>query len=233
MSALWAHGITCFDVDVIRLSGGELIVGHPADIVQLARKSSKSSREGITLTPGLLHRHSLAELRAAGVGAGAAPLLSAIARHFAQLRRSKPISSTGSTGGTIQLHNVPVSQAAAERSFRHVPVLSLELKGPAAYDIDAWKEVVSTAESAGVTDAAVLWLRHQFSTTGAAGSSNSSDGGQSPVVRLAQSIKRSNMSSSRGSSSRGTGAGVPLVGLVVGDQVMKLGVLDRAATNAQ
>lgn len=222
MTALWRAGVTCFDLDVVQLSGGEFVVGHPADLGQLAKTSSSSSRGKATaLAPGLLHGHTVAELRAAGVNADAAPLLQTVLSHFAELKRSEQLttSSHSSTNSSSSSRGsrLTAAQAAQDRKgWQGVPVLSIELKGPAASSLESWQEVASLAESAEVSDALILMVRHQGSSSRRSSSSSSE---QSAVLQLATSLKRQ-AGSSAGDARKDTALPRPLVGLIVPDSLV-------------
>jgi hypothetical protein len=232
MSALWSYGVTCFDVDVVQLAGGDFVIGHPAD---LAHKASSSSSN---VAPDLLHEHDLAELRAAGVDAAAAPALHTILRHFAQLRRSRPPGSSnskskqhGRSSSSSKLAAVSVVDAAENRdSWQQVPLLALELKGPASISVEAWQDVISAVKSAGIEDSTVLWLRQPAATLSGPGtaagndvsssedstSSSSSSSSRSVVLQLAQSLRKHTGSTTK----RSTKSNGPLLGLIVPDKLM-------------
>jgi hypothetical protein len=255
MTALWKHGITCFDVDVVQLAGGDYVIGHPADLAQKA-SSSSSNR----VKPEQLHQHTLAELRAAGVDAAAAPGLHVVLQHFAQLRRNKPHGGKqymarlkpGRSSSSSRSSSSTVVGAATQRdNWQHIPLLALELKGPASVNLEAWKGVIRAVKSAGVADSTMLWLRQPAGAGGSSSNggssgrptkglqevtgavpaavSNSSGSRSSVVLQLAHSLRNH---ITRSSSSKGRHSMVrkgPLLGLIVPDQLLST---DASLTSA-
>jgi hypothetical protein len=256
MTLLWSNGMTCFDLDVVQLAGSDFVIGHPVD---LAHKASRSSSSNKKLAPEQLHKHDLAELRAAGVDAAAAPALHTVLRHFAQLQRNKPPGSNSNKskqqghGSSSKLAAVSVVEAAEKRdSWQQVPLLALELKGPASISTEAWLDVISAVKSAGITDSTVLWLRQPPGAAAAAASvrrvllegsgtaagasiSDRSSSSDSVVLQLAQSLRKHTTTISSSSSSKtrpNLKSDGPLLGLIVPDKLMSAGASSMSATGA-
>jgi hypothetical protein len=256
MSALWSNGITCFDLDVVQLAGGDFVIGHPVDLAHKASRSRSSSDK--KLAPEQLHKHDLAELRAAGVDAAAAPALHTVLLHFAQLQRSKPPGSNSNKSkqqGRSKLAAVSVVEAAEKRdSWQQVPLLALELKGPASVSVEAWQDVITAVNSAGVADATVLWLRQPAGAATAAAASvrrallkdagtaavasisnrsSSSSSSKSVVLQLAQSLRKHTTSSSSSSKTQPNLKSLgPLLGLIVPDTLMSASASSVGAAGA-
>lgn len=203
MTELWKVRVRCFDLDVVQLSGGELIVGHPADLVQHARAvgSSSSNNKAGNLVAGFIHEHTLSKLRAAGIGEAAAPLLQTVLHHFAQL-----------VGDEHEQQSTAATAAVGRDNWQHTPVLSIELKGPAASSLEAWKQVIRLANAAGVSAYVLLMVRQP----------SSSSRGRPALLQLAAGMKEASAKAagSRKDNRLATAAG-PLLGLIVPDALLQ------------
>lgn len=231
MHLLWQAGVMCFDMDVIQLRGGEMVVGHPADLAArvdaaalLANNNSSSSRgaeQPPHITADQLHAYSLQELRTAGLSEQAAPTLQSLLRHFKQLLDAHAAKHT-STDSKV----VSVQEAVQQRSWIHTPLISLEPKGPAAVDAQAFLQVSQLAAAAGVSGHTVLWLRQMPPAVQAAAAATAAS--SVVVSQLAAAVKQGMAGTSSSSTNAGQTGGQaahptqrPLLGLIVADMLLQ------------
>lgn len=168
-------------------------MGHPADlaarvdVAALAVNSSSSRHDDAAssssssknqqqkklkaaatpVSADQLHGFSLRELRSAGLSEDAAPSLPALLQTFGQLITATASSINISSSDRDALLR-SAQEAAQERSWQQVPVLSLELKGPDAVDAQAFLKVGQLAAAAGVSQHILLWMRQMPASVAAA-----------------------------------------------------------------
>jgi hypothetical protein len=217
-----------------------MIIGHPADLAAQAdpaalptsttTNSSAPEQQRTRVTADELHTFSLQELRAAGLTDQAAPALQAVLQQFRELLEAAQASNSSSTGGSNKV--LSVQDAMQQRSWVQTPLISLEPKGPAAADAQAFIKVSEAAAAAGVSQHTVLWLRQMpavvSSSTGGGGSgSGGGSSGRVLVTELAQAVKQG-MSSSSNISAAGQASAPshiskqrPLLGLIVADMLLQ------------
>lgn len=192
-----------------------MIVGHPADLAARvdpsalpAHGSSSSNKPPAKVTADKLHRYSLQELRAAGLSEQTAPTLQALLQQFRELLDSGLPSSgrQDSSSATV----LSAHKAAELRSWVDTPVISLEPKGPAAVDVQAFMRVTEVAVAAGVSQHTVLWLRQMDADSNAV-----------VVTELARAVKQGqeNITSRTGQGQAAVGLR-PLLGLIVADMLL-------------
>jgi hypothetical protein len=245
----WIHLCDVLHLCCAAATGGDMLVGHPADIAAqvnaaalpgyVADSSSISSdagsKQGSQLPLNQLHKYTLQELHAAGLSDATAPTLHSFLEQFQELVASGPPGSSRTRDNTASSSSslgsfVPVQKAANQRSWVRTPVVHLEPKGPAAVDAQAFLAVAHAAAAAGVSQYSVLWLRQMPPGTAAASSSSNATG--IVVSQLANSIKQ-------GLQDVGSGAGKvaaagtaqeaaskqrmqgPLLGLIVADLLLQ------------
>jgi len=246
---------------VLCAAGGDIIVGHPADLAAkvdtaaLLINSSSSSSNGAmggsgsklkgSLSADDLHRFTLQELRSAGLTEAVAPRLQDLLNHFKQLVAAA-IATTTTTGSSsssssssaegLLVRYQSAREAALKRSWVHAPLISLEPKGPATVDAQAFLKVAELAAAAGVSQHTVLWMRQMPAaavadfTSGGGGAGAA--GGGIVVTDLVREVKDSLMkayNSSSGSASQIGAAAAegaisterPLLGLIVTDMLLQ------------
>jgi hypothetical protein len=201
-----------------------MIIGHPADLAAQADpaalpatttiNSSAPEQQRTRVTADELHTFSLQELRAAGLTKQSAPTLQALLQQFRELLEAAKVSNSSNTGRSSKV--LSVQDAMQQRAWVQTPLLSLEPKGPAAVDAQAFIKVSEAAAAADVSQHTVLWLRQMPS------------GGSSVLVtELAQAVKQG-MASSSNTAAAGQASAPslninqrPLLGLIVADMLLQ------------
>eukprot|EP00873_Tetraselmis_striata_P002993 jgi/Tetstr1/423257/TSEL_013957.t1 len=136
LAALWDDGVSCFDVDVVATSDGELLVAHPSRLAALL--AAGGAPPGAQAEPAAF---TAAQLAGWGASAAAVPRLGEFMRAFGRLLRLH--------GGRPPPGYVP--HVATE------PAVLLDLKG-AAFSPEAAAAAVRAAREAGVLRHTVIWV---------------------------------------------------------------------------
>lgn len=201
-----------------------MIVGHPADLAAqvnaaaLPSANTSTAQRSARTAADQLQDYRLLELRSAGLSEQAAPTVQSLLQQFRQLLDSDPADSTGVNKLTS------VQEAMQQRNWVGTPLVSLEPKGPAAVDAQAFIKVSKLAAAAGVSQHTVLWLRQMPAAAVSSTGGKRAGVGGVMVTDLAKTVKQGIANSSRDtadSSAAGQLKQQPLLGLIVADVLLK------------
>ncbi|PSC67682.1 glycerophosphodiester phosphodiesterase isoform A [Micractinium conductrix] len=142
---LQKRGIWCYDIDFILTSDGSLLATHPSDMQAAIDAAGKGGSKDMAARS---HEHPLADIRAAGADEERFPTAETLIKALA--------ASLTEAGLLWQ-----PSKAEGAPDYTELPVLLMDLKGP-AFTAAIINAIASVAESAAVSAAAHVAL---FTTT--------------------------------------------------------------------
>jgi hypothetical protein len=165
MPLLWARGVRCFDLDVVQLRCGTLVVGHPAAMAAAVNAAAAAASAGAAAGPAAAGQPSqrpvapdevaaafdLPQLTSSlGPQAVAFPELRDVMAVFARL------SAAAAAPAARDWVRSRSSRSGAGADGSGPALLMLELKGRADGSVEA-HAVASMAAAAGVAGSVMLW----------------------------------------------------------------------------
>ncbi|KAL4440283.1 hypothetical protein ABPG75_003284 [Micractinium tetrahymenae] len=136
-------GVSCFDIDFVQTSDGQLLATHPEDLQ--AAVLSTAGKPSMANLASHVHDFSLEQLRAAGADEERFPTANTLIKVFA---------ASLEDGGLLWR---PGKEGEEVPNYEELPVLLMDLKGP-AYNAQIINNVAAAAQAAQVTAHVALFV---------------------------------------------------------------------------